>query len=120
MPSLAWLNIMTALVTAATPIAKIESKVRPGLEHYAIEQLFATRTIGAADWSPDGQRVVAVTNISGRNNLWLIPAVGGWPHQLTVSEERQGSPAWSPDGHWIAFQSDHDANEQWDLFLVEV
>src|SRR5713226_9348640 len=29
-----------------------------------------------------------------------------------------GGTAWSPDGKWIAFTSDHDGNEQWDVFLV--
>ena len=28
------------------------------------------------------------------------------------------SPAWSPDGNWIAYISDTDGNEQWDIFLV--
>ncbi len=43
---------------------------------------------------------------------------GGWPRQLTISDQRQASPAWSPDGQWIAFQSDKDGNEQWDIFVV--
>src|SRR5213082_1075032 len=29
-----------------------------------------------------------------------------------------GSTAWSPDGKWIAYQSDYDGDEQWDIFLV--
>ena len=32
--------------------------------------------------------------------------------------QRQISPAWSPDGNWIAYASDDDGNEQWDIFLV--
>jgi dipeptidyl aminopeptidase/acylaminoacyl peptidase len=56
--------------------------------------------------------------MSGRNNLWVVPAEGGWPVQLTVSDQRQTSPAWSPDGKWIAYQSDYDGDEQWDIFLV--
>jgi dipeptidyl aminopeptidase/acylaminoacyl peptidase len=96
----------------------IQSRRRDGVERYTIEQLFATRTIGGSDWSPDGERVVVVTNISGRDNLWLVPATGGWPVQLTISDQRQESPRWSPDGRWIAFESDHDADEQWDIFLV--
>jgi dipeptidyl aminopeptidase/acylaminoacyl peptidase len=56
--------------------------------------------------------------MSGRNNLWLVPAEGGWPVQLTVSDQRQTAPAWSPDGKWIAYQSDYDGDELWDIFLV--
>jgi dipeptidyl aminopeptidase/acylaminoacyl peptidase len=59
-----------------------------------------------------------MSNISGRYNLWLVSADGGWPTQLTISDQRQFSPAWSPDGRWIAYMSDYDGNEQWDLFLV--
>ena len=47
-----------------------------------------------------------------------MPAEGGWPTQLTVSDQRQTSPAWSPDGKWIAYQSDYDGDEQWDIFFV--
>jgi len=38
--------------------------------------------------------------------------------QLTVSNERQMQPTWSPDGKWIAYISDYDGDEQWDIFLV--
>src|SRR5208337_3615223 len=42
----------------------------------------------------------------------------GWPTQLTTSDQRQAQPAWSPDSTWIAYISDHDGDEQWDVFLV--
>lgn len=118
MLALAWLTAMTVLAADVGAIGRLQSRPRPDVQRYSVEQLFATRTIGEAAWSPDGERVVFVSNISGRNNLWLVPAAGGWPTQLTTSDQRQASPAWSPDGRWIAFQSDHDADEQWDLLLV--
>jgi dipeptidyl aminopeptidase/acylaminoacyl peptidase len=85
---------------------------------FSIEKLYNTRIVGGTSWSPDGKQVAFVTNISGRNNIWLISAEGGWPSQLTISDQRQIDPAWSPDGKWIAFDSDHDGDEQWDLLLV--
>jgi dipeptidyl aminopeptidase/acylaminoacyl peptidase len=84
----------------------------------SIEKLYMTRSVGSAAWSPDGKTIVFVSNISGRNNLWLVPTASGWPTQLTVSDQRQTAPAWSPDGKWIAYQSDYDGDEQWDIFLV--
>ena len=48
-----------------------------------------TRAIAYATWSPDDKQVAFVTNISGRNNIWLVPSQSGWPTQLTVSNQRQ-------------------------------
>ncbi len=35
-------------------------------------------------------------------------------HQRSAAD----APVWSPDGTWIAYISDHDGDEQWDIFLV--
>jgi len=97
---------------ASKPNAQVEPR---GL---TIEKLYMTRQVGRPTWSPDGKSIAFISNMSGRNNLWLVPAEGGWPVQLTVSDQRQSAPAWSPDGKWIAYQSDYDGDEQWDIFLV--
>jgi dipeptidyl aminopeptidase/acylaminoacyl peptidase len=96
---------------ASKPDARVEKNL-------SIEKLYMTRQVGGATWSPDGKTVAFVSNLSGRNNLWLVASEGGWPMQLTVSDERQTSPTWSPDGKWIAYMSDYDGDEQWDIFLV--
>ncbi len=97
---------------------QVKSKPRQELATFSVEKLYMTRSIGETSWSPDGKQIAFVTNISGRNNVWLVPAQGGWPVQLTVSDQRQAAPVWSPDGKWVAYQSDYNGNEQWDLFLV--
>src|SRR3954452_1917590 len=97
---------------ASKPNAQVEPR------SLTIEKLYMTRQIGRATWSPDGNSIAFISNMSGRNNLWIVPAEGGWPTQLTVSDQRQTSPAWSPDGKWIAYQSDYDGDEQWDIFFV--
>ena len=101
-----------------TDPTKLESKTVTDMQAFSIEKLYMTRAIGGSTWSPDGKQVAFISNISGRNNLWLVPSEGGWPTQLTISNQRQGQPVWSPDGNWIAYVSDHDGNEQWDIFLV--
>lgn len=98
--------------------ARPDANVEQGEEGLSLERLYMTRQIGGTAWSPDGQSVVFVSNITGRNNLWIVPAEGGWPTQLTVSDQRQANPTWSPNGKWIAYQSDYDGDEQWDIFLV--
>jgi dipeptidyl aminopeptidase/acylaminoacyl peptidase len=98
--------------------AKPDADVEQGEESLSLERLYRTRQVGDTAWSPDGKTIVFVSNITGRNNLWVVAADGGWPTQLTVSDQRQSNPAWSPDGRWIAYQSDYDGDEQWDIFLV--
>ena len=97
---------------ASKPNAQVEPR------NLTIEKLYMTRQVGRPTWSADGESIAFISNMSGRNNLWLVPAEGGWPMQLTVSDQRQSSPTWSPDGKWIAYQSDYDGDEQWDIFLV--
>ena len=118
------MNVLSAAQTLPAPtaitdpkqiVSKPDAKVEKNL---TIEKLYMTRQVGGATWSPDGKTVAFISNLSGRNNLWLVPSEGGWPTQLTVSNERQTSPTWSPDGKWIAYMSDFDGDEQWDIFLV--
>jgi dipeptidyl aminopeptidase/acylaminoacyl peptidase len=104
---------------AVTDPKQVSSKPNAQVEkNLTIEKLYMTRAIGETTWSPDGKTIAFISNISGRNNLWLVPAKGGWPTQLTISDQRQFSPTWSPDGKWIAYQSDYDGDEQWDVFVV--
>ena len=118
------MSVLTASQTLPAPQAitdpkQIASKPDARVEKtLSIEKLYMTRQVGGSTWSPDGKTVAFVSNLSGRNNLWLVPSEGGWPMQLTVSDQRQTQPTWSPDGKWIAYMSDYDGDEQWDIFLV--
>jgi len=104
---------------AVTDPKQIASKQDARVErNLSIEKLYMTRQVGGSTWSPDGTMVAFISNLSGRNNIWLVTSEGGWPTQLTVSDQRQTSPTWSPDGKWIAYMSDYDGDEQWDIFVV--
>lgn len=56
-------------------------------------------------WSPDGQYISYDSfNAVGDEVIWIVPSVGGEPHQLVAGSH----PAWSPLGDEIAFDRDGD------------
>src|SRR3984957_17998436 len=67
---------------ASKPNAQVEPR------SLTIEKLYMTRQVGRPTWSRDGKNIAFVSNMSGRNNLWLVPAEGGWPVQLTVRDRK--------------------------------
>ncbi len=57
-------------------------------------------------WSPDGQQLALVAG-AGRSTWYrkaiAVASLGGAPRTLSDSGRSDLFPAWSPDGHWIAF-----------------
>lgn len=122
-----------ALLIAAPVAAQVASPARPvsdpaALESPAhddarpipVEDLSYSRILGSSAWSHDGREIFLVTNLTGRNNIWKIPATGGWPVQLTRSEERHGELVASPDGKLLYYTQDAGGDEQFDIYAVPV
>jgi len=61
-------------------------------------------------WSPDGSTIAFLRAEEGPAQVWLLPAVGGEPEQLTTLPLGAGVPVWSPDGSEIAFSAPTDAH----------
>jgi TolB protein len=53
-------------------------------------------------WSPDGEWIAFIRRVDNSSDVWVIPAEGGDPVQLT-EEGDVTAPEWSPDGNHIAF-----------------
>ncbi|MGD0545725.1 MAG: S9 family peptidase [Candidatus Acidiferrales bacterium] len=96
----------------------LNSLAEPSAAPVPIDDLFYTRSINGGAWSPDGKEIVFTTNLTGRLNLWKVSAEGGWPVQLSQSDDRQYGGVWSPDGKWIVFASDKGGGEIYDLFAI--
>ena len=58
-----------------------------------------------ARFSPDGKWVAFSWNQSGNSDVYVMPATGGEPRQLTFHDSPDAVVAWSPDGARILFQS---------------
>ena len=70
----------------------------------------STRMEYAPQYSPDGKRVAFSSDRSGLQEIWVCDGDGRNPVQLTHFDAApSGTPRWSPDGRWIAF--DHQAKE---------
>ncbi len=56
-----------------------------------------------ARYSPDGKQIVFISDRGGSDNVWIMNANGTEPRALTKEKKFMfGSPAWSPDGQYIA------------------
>jgi Tol biopolymer transport system component len=96
----------------------VASYARPASVPVSVESLFYTRTVADPAWSPDGKEISFTCNLTGRLNLWKVSSTGGWPIQLTASNDRQFGNVWSPDGRWILYEQDFGGGEIYDLFAI--
>ena len=96
----------------------LSSRSNPDAGPVAIDELFYSRNVSSPAWSPDGKQIVFTTNFSGRLNLWKVSAEGGWPIQLSQSDDREMAASWSPDGKWIVYRQDFGGGEYYDLFAI--
>jgi dipeptidyl aminopeptidase/acylaminoacyl peptidase len=74
--------------------------------------------INTAAWSPDSNTLAVVLQETHWDKLWLIPAKGGKPRELTFGTGEDEQPLYSPDGKWIVFESNRDLPEQRHLWIV--
>jgi eukaryotic-like serine/threonine-protein kinase len=55
-------------------------------------------------WSPDGTKVAFMASRPGRPwKIFVTPAEGGTPKELTAGDRNQGDPTWMPKGDAIVF-----------------
>src|SRR5262245_30292543 len=75
---------------------------------------------GAPVWSPDGKLLAFSSNrteipdANDNSDIYVVePRQGATPRKLTTWQGSDGSPAFSPDGKWIAYLQGGDPKDIW-------
>ncbi len=61
--------------------------------------------------SPDGSRLAFASNRDGFWDLYVMDLAAGQTTRLTMTKAYDGSPSWSNDGRWLAYESYVDNSE---------
>jgi Tol biopolymer transport system component/DNA-binding winged helix-turn-helix (wHTH) protein len=77
-----------------------------------------SRTDSGPDVSPDGSRLVFVSDRSGHGELWTMDIDGSNPSQITDLRTNPSRPRWSPDGQQITFSAQSTGASHKDIFVI--
>ena len=114
--------LMPALAAANDSAAPVPAAGTASPTVLPAQSLLAAQWLNDPQWSPDGQRLVAVhTRVDTvrddyATDLWLRSGDGWRP--LTSDPAADTMPRWSPDGRWLGFTSTRSGKRQ--VWLLEM
>jgi len=80
---------------------------RAAVDTNAVETIAATMArvgrCASPSFSPDGDRLAFVSDLSGIPQVWTVAVTGGWPDRVTALDDQVSAVSWSPNGAWLAF-----------------
>ncbi|HWS56039.1 MAG TPA: S9 family peptidase [Pyrinomonadaceae bacterium] len=96
-------------VCALVVCAALAATAQQAARQFTVEEMLKLRRVGDPRLSPDGRLVaftVGVPDVAAnrtRTQVYVVPAAGGEPKQITSGDASSTTPRWSPDGKRIAF-----------------
>lgn len=109
------------LLVAIIAVASAQQKV------LTPEVILTIRTVVDAQLSPDGKNIVFQLSRprteqekpgAALSELWMLSTPGGEPRRFTFNDRSDRSPAWSPDGKWVAFLSQRGESNVTQIYII--
>ncbi|MBI4497111.1 MAG: S9 family peptidase [Chloroflexi bacterium] len=85
---------------------------------YDFSRYLNVRSAYGASFSPSGRRVAFLTDVTGVPQVWSVGVGGGWPQQLTFTDERVSVAAYAWHARHLVIGMDSGGNERQQLFLL--
>jgi dipeptidyl aminopeptidase/acylaminoacyl peptidase len=85
---------------------------------YEFARYLNIRSAYGSSFTPDGDRLAFLTNITGVPQVWQVPVDGGWPDQLTFFDERVSFVEYAPNAEQAIFGMDLGGSERTQLYLL--
>jgi len=70
-------------------------------------------------FSPDGAKIAFVSRMSGVPQVYVMPATGGFPEQITALDDAVDEVDWSPTGEFLAFAVAPGGGLNTQIYLVK-
>ncbi len=88
---------------------------------YTMEDFYANKEFFGASFSPDRQKVLVASNLSGIYNAYTVPVAGGEPQALTASTTDAIFPiSYFPNDERILYSADQGGNELAHIYVRNV
>ena len=87
-------------------------------QQYTVEDFYKNTRFMGASWSPDRQKILVSSNLSGIWNAYAVPVGGGAPQPLTESTGNSiFARSYFPNDERIIYSSDEGGNELTHLYV---
>ena len=86
---------------------------------YTIQQYLNIKSASSPSFSPDGKRLIYLTNVSGTSQVWAVDLPNGQPKQLTKYDDNVSFAKYSPTQDEIVFGKAIGGNENTQFFTMK-
>lgn len=83
-----------------------------------VERMARVGSCSSPSFSPDGERLAFVSNLSGVPQVWTVATACGWPRLVTTLADTVQQVEWSPSGDWLAVSAAPGGGMNGQIYLV--